>query len=319
MPAVSVAGESDQAGARMLFVEGRKLADAGNYVEACVRFEESFRLDPGVGTDFNLADCQEHIGRTASAWTRFLDVASATKAAGQTERERAALARAAALEPKLARLVVVVTSALPGLIVARDGETMGATSWGISVPIDSGEHLVEAAAPGKKKWAQRTTVPAGPITFVVSVPALEDISPDQASSAAATGGSPAPQPSLRIEPTSKASIPIVAFGTLGALGLAAGLVFALKVQSENGEAKGLCAANLCASVDEKNRYDTLVSDAHRDRAVAFISAGIGGAALLTAAYLWWRPERSPSRRLSNARFSASPLIGVPGARVEVTW
>src|SRR5436189_3072489 len=111
--ALSLAAESDAAGARVLFAEGRKLVDAGNYAAACPKFEDSFRLDPGVGTNFNLADCFERIGRTASAWARFLDVAAATKAAGQVERERVARWRAAALERRLTRMIVEVSSPAP--------------------------------------------------------------------------------------------------------------------------------------------------------------------------------------------------------------
>ena len=55
------ANEVDEAAARVLFGEGRKLAAAGDYAAACPKFEESFRLDPGIGTGFNLADCWEHI------------------------------------------------------------------------------------------------------------------------------------------------------------------------------------------------------------------------------------------------------------------
>src|SRR3954452_21806015 len=83
-PAFSLAAESDEAGARALFAEGRKLVDAGNYPAGSIKFQDSFRLDPGVGTNFTLADCLERIGRTASAWARFLDVSAATRAAGQT-------------------------------------------------------------------------------------------------------------------------------------------------------------------------------------------------------------------------------------------
>ena len=52
----------------MLFAEGGKLVADGDHTAACPKFEESFHLDPGIGTGFNLADCWEHIGRTASAF-----------------------------------------------------------------------------------------------------------------------------------------------------------------------------------------------------------------------------------------------------------
>src|SRR6188768_3726631 len=47
-----------------LFSEGRKLVEAGSYKEACPKFEQSASLNLGIGVQFNLADCWEHIGRT---------------------------------------------------------------------------------------------------------------------------------------------------------------------------------------------------------------------------------------------------------------
>src|SRR5215471_17101917 len=124
----------DEAAARALFAEGRKLVAGGEYEAACPKFEESFRLDPGIGTGFNLADCWEHVGRTASAWARFLGVAAAAKALGQTERERVARERAAALEPQLSRLTVSVAAQDDGLAVQRDDVALGPASWGLALP-----------------------------------------------------------------------------------------------------------------------------------------------------------------------------------------
>ena len=100
--------QSDSAAARALFAEGRQLMSAEKYTEACPKLEESLRLDPGMGTQFNLAHCWEKLGRSASAWAMFLDVAAAARAGNQPQREAAAKERAAALEPKLTRLRVVV-------------------------------------------------------------------------------------------------------------------------------------------------------------------------------------------------------------------
>jgi len=311
-PAFSLAAESDAAGARVLFAEGRKLVDAGNYEAACPKFEDSFRLDPGVGTNFNLADCLEHIGRTASAWARFLDVAAATNAAGQVERERVARWRAAVLEPRLGRLIVEVSSPVEGLVVERDGIAIGQGSWGMAVPVDPGVHVVEATAPGKRKWSQNVTVSDAPTTVSVSVPELE----------AAPREEPVPAPPLLVstaspvpsaEPVRRWSIPVVALGSLGVVALGTGMVFAFQVQSENGEAKALCPSSTCRNLDEKTRHDTLVSNAYRDRTWAIASAGIGGAALLAAAYLWWRPIHRGSTKTPAGRLSGL------GAELELDW
>ena len=50
-----------------LFEEGRALAKAGNFTEACAKFETSLSLDPAVGTKLNFADCHEHLGHFALA------------------------------------------------------------------------------------------------------------------------------------------------------------------------------------------------------------------------------------------------------------
>ena len=60
----------DPAAAEWLFREGRALMKKGDFAPACAKLAESQRLDPAVGTLMNLAECEERIGRTASAWQR---------------------------------------------------------------------------------------------------------------------------------------------------------------------------------------------------------------------------------------------------------
>jgi len=48
---------ADKATAQALFDQGKHLAAGGNFQEACSKFEESQRLDPGIGTQFHLASC----------------------------------------------------------------------------------------------------------------------------------------------------------------------------------------------------------------------------------------------------------------------
>src|SRR5579863_8518518 len=81
--------------ATTLFQEGREAAKKGDYATACAKMEESFRLDPAVGTLLNLADCQEHMGHPASAWQRFREAAD--KLAPSDDRLVAVKQRLAAL------------------------------------------------------------------------------------------------------------------------------------------------------------------------------------------------------------------------------
>jgi len=252
---------------------------------------------------------------------------------------------AGALEPRLARLVIEVGAPVDGLAIERDGVPVAAPAWGIAVPVDPGPHAVTAHAPGRKSWSASAVVPSAAATVVVSVPALETlpakeppatpaaVAPPSApaevtlASSAPTEPSEPSEPSEPTAPTGRRFSPlVVALGSLGAAGLASGLVFALQLRSDNDRAKALCPQSTCATAEEKTRHDGLVGDARRDRAIAYVSAGIGAAALLTAAYLWWRPGRAPAPRTSTPRLSAaawlpSPagIAGMAGAELEIAW
>jgi hypothetical protein len=166
--------QRDRIAARALFDDARKLMAQKNYAEACPKFDESQRLDPGMGTQFNLAECLEHIGKTASAWNNFLDVVNAAKQAGQSTRESVARARASALEPKVPRLRITVTNPPENVEVKSDGVLLQRMIWGTPIPVDPGPHTVSASAPGKRPW-QATTVAKDSSVVTVAVPVLEDL------------------------------------------------------------------------------------------------------------------------------------------------
>ena len=80
------AAQGDKATAEALFAEGRRLMSSGDYKTACPKFAASQKLDPGLGTSLNLADCYEKLGKTASAWAEFRDAAAAAHRVGSKER-----------------------------------------------------------------------------------------------------------------------------------------------------------------------------------------------------------------------------------------
>src|SRR5258708_37106471 len=84
-PALAQPSSDARAAAAALFEDGRRLMGESKYAEACPKLEESQRVDPGMGTLYQLSVCHEAIGRTASAWVGFREVAQMAGAAGQGE------------------------------------------------------------------------------------------------------------------------------------------------------------------------------------------------------------------------------------------
>ena len=184
--ALPAAAEEDRAGAAALFAEAGKLIDAGQTAAACSKYEESLRLYDGLNTRYFLADCDERLGKMASAWGLFLEVAMKARAQGDEAKETKANERAAAVKGRVSHVMVVIEGARPaGFEVRRDGVALGRAEWGLALPVDPGEHVFEASAPAKKGWRARVTVEAPERIPTVVVPMLED-----APGAVATTSSP---------------------------------------------------------------------------------------------------------------------------------
>jgi len=164
---------ADTATAQALFDQGKKLMGEKKYSEACPKFEESQRLDPGLGTQYNLASCYELMGKTASAWSLYLDVASQAKATNQADREKKSRDAAKALEPKLSKLTIEVASPAAGIEVKRNGQIVGQATWGTPIPVDPGAVKVTAMAPNRKLFEKTITVDKPGETTTVKVPELE--------------------------------------------------------------------------------------------------------------------------------------------------
>src|SRR4028119_2038497 len=91
--AIAQTSRSTNSEAAALFNNARALMERGKYAEACPVFEKVQALQAGIGVTFNLADCHEHIGRTASAWAGFQDAAAAANIEGQKDRAQVARER----------------------------------------------------------------------------------------------------------------------------------------------------------------------------------------------------------------------------------
>lgn len=142
--AASVRADPNKDTAVRLFEQGRDLLAQKKYAEACAAFEQSQRLDPQFGTQFNLAGCDVEIGRLAAAWNLYTELARSDP---KPARRQASSDLAQKLDARVPRLVVDVADKPANLAVTIDG--VDSTSLvGVEVRVDLGEHTVVATAPG---------------------------------------------------------------------------------------------------------------------------------------------------------------------------
>jgi hypothetical protein len=300
--AAKAQSKDDVARADALFNAAKALTDAGQYADACAKYAESKRLAPGLGVSMYLADCYEHIGRTASAWTEFR-AAEGLARARNDKRADVARKHAQALEPKLERLTIEIAPSVPrvGLSILRDGLPVSIDELGLSVPVDPGDHAVIVSAPGH---VQKTFNPhLGPEApnATVRVDGLDDAAvapaPAPASAtplaapAAAPGAAAAPGPAPASAPPATPEAPttggdsgktlriagIVGMG-VGAVGLGLGAVFGVLAKSAlDGSNNGPCnATDHCTPAGLSDRQDA--SNKATLSTVFFVAGGVIGAA-----------------------------------------
>lgn len=318
----------DPAAAETLFYEARALMKQKKYTDACPKLEESLRLDSGLGTQFNLADCNEHIGKLATAWAGFRDVAAQAKATNQSKRERIARKRATALEARLPKLVIEVPEALAGLDVKRDGVVVGSAAWGTAIPVDPGVHEVTVRAAGKRPWStsvratERKTarvvvprdLPAAPVA-VPAAPIGTGVDTGRATSAT-TITSSAFDSALSFPPAvvenkgaTQRALGWVATG-VGAVGLGLAAGFGLSSLAKHNESRDHCALDVCDAAGVELRDDAI-----RNGNIATAAGIAGGAAALGGLILLVTAPRASRPRAGQLR--ALPNVAVGGGGVAL--
>jgi hypothetical protein len=136
--------EADKEKADRLFKEGRTLAAEGNHAGACEKFDASQKLRPGIGVLFNLADCNEKLGKTGTAYRQLMEVVQRTQAALQADREKLARERLAALEPRLVKIRLAVPAVGKIKLVKLDADVIEPAYYNQLIVVDPGEHTVHA-------------------------------------------------------------------------------------------------------------------------------------------------------------------------------
>jgi hypothetical protein len=273
---------SDRASAEALFRAGRQANARGDYATACQRFEESNRLDPAIGTVFNLANCREKLGQLASAWQRYQEAIQ--KLPTGDERIAIATQRVAALEAKLPKLTLTLPDSAPkGALILKDGVELGSGSLGVELPVDPGEHVLIVRAPDHEDRTVSVTLAEGEkraLELEVGAPKPQALQAAVPAPASHEGFYPPSAPARAEQGSSPQRTAGIVIASVGAAGLVLSVVTGALVLSKKHTVDDNCVNKRCSpdALDAADSGRTLSAVS----TVAFVTgaAALGGGIVL---------------------------------------
>ena len=290
--------------AEAAFLQGKEQLAAGDTAAACESFRKSQELDPQLGTNYNLGLCYEKLGRLASAWGIFSELAAVDTNKG---RKADAAKRVKAIAPRLVRVLVVVRGETPGLVIKRSGVDITA-AIGVATPVDPGMEEVVAEAPGYKPWSAQISMAGEGTTITVEVPALEKL-PE----VIVEPPPPPPDPIVEIRkppppppanPGRGRRILGLSMAGAGVVALGAGVFLGMSAQSSYDDATVECGGDVGDCRGDLAAARSLVDTARSRALLSTISVAAGGALVVGGAILYLTAPRGGERAVA-----VTPAVG----------
>jgi tetratricopeptide (TPR) repeat protein len=153
--------ETPKQRADKLFEDGRRYLVNKEYALACTAFEQSQQADPAIGTQLNIALCYEEWGHVAAAYKAFQE-AYRLAAAKHDNRTKVAQKKIDELAPKVPYLTLdVPPGADTSAVFLMDGKELAKDAFSGEMPVEPGEHAIEARVPGQDSKVTKVTVQLG--------------------------------------------------------------------------------------------------------------------------------------------------------------
>jgi hypothetical protein len=276
--------DDDRAAARIAANAGLKAYQEGRYQEAvdlCTRAESLMHATTHL---LIVARSQAKLGHLVEAQEAYIrikrDQLPGNAPRAFLEAQAAAADEQAALGPRVPTLKITLEGApAKGVTLVIDGQNVSAAMVGLPKPINPGQHTIAAHSPSAESETATVTLPEGAAqSLTLTMHAVEG-APAEAAATTASGGAqlttdqpPAPKgkPGLRIGGWIGVGV--------GVVGAAVGTVFLVKNQSDLNSANSLCGGAACP-MSKKGQIADLDSSANGEATLAWVSYGVGGAAL----------------------------------------
>lgn len=333
------ASATETAAARALAVEGLRLSQANNCVEALPKLERAEKLYHAPVVAGRLGECYVAVGRLVEGTEILRKVLREPQPAEPAPALLKALERAQkvldAAKPRIAGLTIKVV-AVEGMVLKVDGTPVPSALVDTEMPTDPGEHRIEVTAPGFLKSGTQVGVAEGEKKTVTLTLTRDPHAAVASSSAAPPAIAPAASNAAPVRPASvdvgRAAPPpmprepnrtpaYVAYG-IGGAALAAGGVLGFMTIERHKDLQGRCPNDVCAPADQGE-----LDAAKRLGNFSTVAFGVGAASVGLGTILLFtsgsssgedRASVAPSQRfsgLSRARLALGPT----GIRLDAAF
>jgi hypothetical protein len=327
--------DADRASARAAAQEGLKAYQEGRFQDAadlCARAEAFMHAPTHL---LLLARAQTKLGHLVEAQEAYFRIKREHLPPDAprpfVEAQMAASDEQAALAPRVPTLKVTVEgAATKDVTLTVDGQPVKNELIGLARPVNPGQHTLLAHAPSAESDPASVTVREGgsqsitltlhPVT--TSTPAPAAASPEPAAGA---GAASAPAAAGASQPESSGGSTGLRIGGwigvgLGVVGAAVGTVFLLKHGSDQNDANALCngPGGMCPD-SKKSQIQNLDSSASTDATLAWVSYGVGAAALGAGVVMLVMSGGKSAPQTTGAATRVTPWVGPTSAGVTVRF
>lgn len=259
--------------AREQFGQALSLQTGGDWAGALALLKEVAAVKPTPQVRFNIALCEEHLGRLVAALGDYELAASDAQAEKSEQVAQEVDSRLEALKARVPRVVVQRGDGADSATISLDGVSLGDSVLKIPLPADPGPHVVEAKALGFRPFKQAFRIAEQETTTILVKLEAEPVPVEPKLL-------PPPRPSL----PDMRTLGLVVGGIGIASLIGSGAMFYLQhttisdLDKQCGAARKACPESERSAVDRGQLYTTL-----GDVTLAVGAAGLGIGAILVIA------------------------------------
>ena len=279
---------ADKDKADSLFRQGKRLMSEKRYADACESFEHSFRLDPGIGAELNVAKCYEEWGKLATAYRAFKKAEDLAKDAHDSRVGKIhELVEQLDLQVPKLTIHVAKDADADSLKVWMDGATVERARLNEPQMVDPGPHLVEYQAGDEKKKSKLIPIERGGSSDVtLDLPSKKLVvsnTIDKQHAAPHTSEKAGTRPLL--DPGRTQRIAGIATGGLGIVMIGISSVMTLSARGSYNDALAMHCGGMTNGCDAQGLIDT--ADARHSANIATVVFVIGAFAIGGGAALYF--------------------------------